>query len=101
MNAPMLRTGQQAVTNAAVALPSLIGSAGETLAEGLQITLRNLKASTASLFYGPAGVTTATGNELAPGEAITFILNDLALIFVIAAASSTATASWTVTTAPV
>lgn len=99
-NFALLACGQQAATAAAAALPSVIPPSplpGAVRGEGVQVILENLKASTASLFYGPAGVTPATGKELAPGAQDVITVNDLSQIFIVAAVISTATASWSVT----
>lgn len=99
MSFPLLKTGQMAVTNAAAALPTVLpaeSSTATTFGMSFRIRLKALKANAASVFYGPAGVTTATGDELAPGESATFDINDLALVFVIAAAGG-GSVSWAVT----
>jgi hypothetical protein len=99
-NYPLIVTGQQAVTAAAVPLPTQIQPnpfAGSVRGEGFQLILGNLKASTASLYYGPAGVTTATGKEVPAGSQDIIRVNDPSQIFVIAAAPATATATWSVT----
>jgi hypothetical protein len=102
MQYPLLFTGRQAVTTSAVALPSVLVSqisppgGFEQQGQGFQITLHALHANSASIFYGPAGVTDTTGQELAPGDTHQFLLYDLAGIFVIAAAGGS-TVLWTVT----
>jgi len=71
-----LVTGQQAVTGTAAALadqPALV------------VILKALKANSISVFYGPAGVSITTGNELAPGESHLVSVSNLKLISVIAA----------------
>jgi hypothetical protein len=52
-------TGQQAVTGSAVALPSNTAK---------EVCIRALSSGTQTVFYGPSGVTTATGQELLPGD---------------------------------
>ncbi len=107
-NYALLATGQQAVTTAATALPSVIPqnplgsvlSGGAVRGEGAKVILTCTKASTASLFYGGPGVTTATGKEIAPAAQDTIKVNDLAQLNVIAAANGTSTASWSVTADP-
>ena len=89
---PLLATGQQAVTTSAVALPSVSAGAGD----GIEVILSALKANAASVFYGPAGVTDATGAELPPGASVKFRISNLDLIFVIAAATGNSV-SWAVT----
>ena len=98
-NFPLLSAGQQAVTASAVALPVTVPAApaGQVQGQGIRVILGCTKASTASLFYGPAGVTTATGKEIPPGTSDTIFVNDTSQIFVIAAAPSTATATWSAT----
>lgn len=83
------QTGQQAVTNAAVAL-----NGGTRTAFSGGIVLKNLTASTTSLFYGITGVTTNTGCELPPGAADTLPISDISSVYIIAASNSTATVSW-------
>lgn len=85
-----LVTGQQAVTNAAV---KLNGGTATAWKNGLR--LKNLSTATAPLFYGVSGVTTGNGDELAAGESVVLPIADISLVYVIAAANSTATASWT------
>lgn len=91
-NFPLLKSGQQAVTASAVALPTLDANPGD----GLRVVLEALKANAASIFYGPSGVTTATGKELAPGTQDVVFVNGLEQIFVIAAATGN-TVTWVVT----
>jgi hypothetical protein len=56
--------------------------------------LGNLSASTASLFYGAAGVTTSTGKEIPAGQTRPIPMADVSQTFVIAVAGGTATADW-------
>lgn len=114
-NYPGPLCGQQAVTTAPGALPSLIpgnpistgGNAPLTSSvrgEGWQVILGNLKASGNSYFYGNNNNVTAAaganaGKEVPPGGQDTFIVNDLAQIFVVApaGANGTCTATWSLT----
>ena len=52
-------TGQQAVTAVATALPAN---------SGREVCIKVVSSGTQTVFYGIAGVTTATGQELLPGE---------------------------------
>ena len=52
-------TGQQAVTAVATALPANAGR---------EVCIKVVSSGTQTVFYGIAGVTTATGQELLPGE---------------------------------
>jgi hypothetical protein len=72
-----VRSAQQAVTNAAVALTS--GAAKN-------ICVKGLSTNTASVYIGPTGITTSTGMELAPGDAYCGPVSNTNLIFVIATA---------------
>lgn len=92
-NYPLLATGQQAVT--ATAQP-LAANAGVTPGQGFQVLLHALKANSASVFYGPSDVTTATGAELAPGQTDVLRLSSTALIYVVAAATGSSV-TWSVT----
>jgi hypothetical protein len=103
-NFALLACGQQAATTAATALPQTVPSppigGGGVRGEGFQVILENLKASTASLFYGGPNVAASgnnAGKEIAPGNQDTFKVNDTSQIYVIAAGNNTATASWSVT----
>jgi hypothetical protein len=82
-------TGQQAVTATAAALNS-----GTATSWTNGFRLKNLSTSNASIFYGPSGVTTSTGDELAAGESVIIPVANIASVFVIAA-STGSTASWT------
>jgi hypothetical protein len=82
-------TGQQAVTGTAAKL-----NGGTATSWGNGFRLKCLSTSTASLFYGPSGVTTSTGDELAPGESVVLPMSDISSVYVIAVSASTATASW-------
>jgi len=68
-------TGQQAVTAVATALPSNAGRI---------VCVRVIDTGTQTVAYGPSGVTTATGQQLVPGEGICRPLDNSNRIFVIA-----------------
>ena len=74
----VIATGQQAVTTTASALPSNTAQ---------RVCLKNLVASTQTVYFGASGVTTGTGQELAPGDSWCGPLDNTNKIFVIAAAS--------------
>lgn len=80
-------SNQQAVTNAAVALATNASK---------NICVKGLSTNTASVYIGPTGITTATGMELAPGDAYCGPVSNTNLIFVIAAAGGQ-TVSWLAT----
>lgn len=89
-NYALFKSGQQAVTTAAVKLAATqaanpLGS-GLPVGEGIEVTLSALKANAASIFYGGPGITISTGAELPPGVAVKLKVNDTSDIFVIAAA---------------
>jgi len=88
-NYPLLSTGQQAVTASAQPLPALPSVPGT----GYRVILEALKANSASVFYGTAGVTDTTGKELAPGNSDTLEVNNLNMIHVVAAATG-GSVSW-------
>lgn len=114
-NYPGPLCGQQAVTSAATALPSLIPGnplstggnaplASSVRGEGWQVVLGNLKASGNSFFYGNNNNVAATGanagKEVPAGTTDPpFLVNDLAQIFVVCAAGAngSSTATWSVT----
>lgn len=73
-NAAVL-SGQQAVTGAAVAL------ATHTIKN---VCIKALLANTINVYVGPTGITTATGMELAPGDAVCLPVLNTNLLFVIA-----------------
>ncbi len=85
-NAAIL-SGQQAVTNAAVAL------ATNTIKN---ICVKALDGNTAVVFVGPTGITTATGMELGAGESYCTGLTNSNLMFVIATAGGQSV-SWVAT----
>ena len=80
-------SGQLAVTASALAL-------GSSTAFKNGFALTNTSASSASLFVGGSGVTVSNGFELAPGASLIIPVADISTIYVIAAAISTATASF-------
>ncbi len=80
-------SGQQAVTNAAVALATN-GSKN--------ICVKSLAGNMANVYIGPTGITTATGMELAPGDAYCGPVSNTNLLFVIAAAGGSSV-SWIAT----
>jgi hypothetical protein len=88
----LLFTGQKAVTTTAGAL-----GAAATAITGIKLT--NLSTSASPLFYGPAGVTASTGDELPAGASVVLTMTDPALVYLITA-SGTATASYALFTAP-
>ena len=105
-NYALLATGQQPVTTgAAQALPSVVpanplnavfGSTNIPRGEGVRVNLACVGA--AALFYGNnSGVTIGNGKAIAAGGSDSFVVNDLAQVFVVAAANGTSTASWSVT----
>lgn len=65
-------TGQQDVTATAAKL-----NAGTPTSFSNGLRLKCLATSTAPLFYGNAGVTTSTGDEIAPGESVVLPIADL------------------------
>jgi hypothetical protein len=70
-------SNQQAVTNAAVALATNTSR---------NICVKALAGNTANVYIGPTGITTATGMELAAGDAYCGPVSNTNLIFVIATA---------------
>lgn len=68
-------TGQQAVTAIATALPSNTGKI---------VCIRIIDTGTQTVSFGPTGVTTATGQQLIPGEGACRPLDNSNRIFVIA-----------------
>ena len=81
-----IATGQQAVTATAAVLPT---SAGK------QVCIKVLIAGTQVVYYGPTGVTTATGQELSAGDSSCMALDNVNRIFVIAAGTGS-TIAWQV-----
>lgn len=99
-NYALLATGQQAVTTVATALPQVVPpnpqGAGIPRGEGVEVRLACIGSQ--PLFYGNNnGVTTGNGKPVAAGTTDAFTVNDLSMIYVIAAANATATAAWSVT----
>jgi hypothetical protein len=80
-------SNQQAVTNAAVALATNTSR---------NICVKALAANTANVYIGPTGITTATGMELAAGDAYCGPVSNTNLIFVIATAGGQSV-SWIAT----
>lgn len=83
-----VQSGQQAVTNAATVL-----AGGFSIKN---ICIKAISTNTASVFIGPTGITTATGMELAPGDAYCGPVSTTNLIFVIAVAGGSSV-SWIAT----
>lgn len=83
---PYLTNGQQAVTAAAVALPSTLFSN--------EVRIRNISTSTASVFVGTSAVTATTGHEIPVGGEIVLKVQNLNQVYVIAAAAGTSRVSW-------
>lgn len=78
-------SGQQAVTATAAAL------ATHTLTSG--ICVQALSTNTISVFVGPSGVTTSTGQEIPPGAASCVALSNANEIYVVASTTG-ATVTW-------
>lgn len=78
-----IATGQQAVTATAAALPANAGK---------RICLKILAAGTQTVYFGPSSVTTATGQELQPGDAWCGPLDNSNRISVIAGATGSTVA---------
>lgn len=76
-------TGQQAVTAVATVLPTNAGRV---------VCVRVRESGTQNVFYGPSGVTTATGQELIPGEGICRPVDNSNRFFVIAAGAGSTVA---------
>ena len=81
-----LATGQQAVTASATALPS---SAGKL------VCVKVKDGGTQTIYYGPSGVTTGTGQELLPGEGMCRPSDNANRFFVIAGGTGS-TVAWEV-----
>jgi hypothetical protein len=70
---------------------------GAVAGEGVQVVITALAANTIPIYYGPAGITTATGAELGPGASSPPMrLNNLNQIYVIASTTG-AVVSYAVT----
>lgn len=97
-NFPLISAGQLAVPATAEALPVLQSlPSGAVSGQGYRLILGCTKASTASLYYGPVGVTPTTGKEVPAGTSDTIFVDDPSQIYVVATSASTATATWSVT----
>jgi hypothetical protein len=79
-----LASGQQAVTATAAALTSQVSK---------QACVHALSTNTISVFIGPGGVTTSTGLELVPDEAVCLPVANLNEIYVVASTTG-ATVTW-------
>jgi hypothetical protein len=84
---PFLYSGQQAVTATAVALPTQTTK---------QVCLKTNVLNSINVYVGPAGVTTSTGQELAPDESLCLPVGNLNLMYVVASTTG-ATVTWTAT----
>lgn len=80
-------SNQQAVTASAVALSTNTCK---------RACVKALAANTINVYVGPTGVTTATGMELAPGDAVCLPVTNTNLLFVIASTTG-ASVSWVAT----
>lgn len=78
-----LVTGQQAVTTSAVALTTNTAS---------RVCVKVLSAGTQTIYFGPAGVTTGTGQELQPGDGWCGAVSNTDKIFVIAGGAGSSVA---------
>lgn len=81
MPTPHLQHGQVAMTGAAVAVAS------EVIEACSAMTIRAHSANVGKAYVGLAGVTTATGYELAAGEAVSMDLLDASDLYVIGTAA--------------
>lgn len=77
----MPKTGQQTTTTAAVVLPSVLFGSGPVI-------LKAPKANAASIEIGAAGVTTATGFVLDPGDSVSLSIDNLSHLYLIGANTS-------------
>ena len=77
-------TGQQAVTATAAVLPTQAAK---------NVCIKTLIAGTQAVYYGPAGVTISTGQELSAGDASCMALDNVNRIFVIAGGTGS-TVAW-------
>lgn len=80
-------SGQQAVTGTAAALASNSSK---------NVCVKALISNTINVYIGPSGTTTATGDELTPGEGRCYTLSNTNLIFVVASTTG-ASVSWSAT----
>lgn len=79
-----ITTGQQAVTATAAVLPTQAAK---------NVCIKVLIAGTQTVYYGPTGVTTATGQEISAGDASCMALDNVNRIFVIAGGTGS-TVAW-------
>ena len=75
------KTGQQATTTAAVALPAAAFSFGP-------VTLKAPKANVANIAIGASGVTLGTGFIMEPGDSVTLAATNLNQVYLIGANTS-------------
>lgn len=73
-----IKTGQQATTTSAVALPAAAFTAGP-------VTLKAPSANAAPIEIGASGVTAATGFVLQPGDSVTLAVTNLNQVYLIGA----------------
>lgn len=90
--ATRLDSGQQDVTDTATALIPNRSEANTDFQGGFR--LKNLIGSAAPIYYGRAGVTPQTGDELGVGESQGFASHNIAAVFVVSAAASGSRVSW-------
>lgn len=74
-NPATVYSGKQTCTTGAVALPS------QALVNG--IVIQSTTTNTGTAYTGPAGVTTATGYSLVPGQAISYGVSNLSAVYLI------------------
>jgi hypothetical protein len=86
-NPSTVYSNQQTVTTSAAALPT------KALVNGIVITAPSTNSAT--IYVGPSGVTTSTGYQLVPGTSISYGVSNLNAIYIISAASTTDTISFT------
>ena len=82
------RSGQQTVTNAAVSLGN---------SDSKQACVKALTGNSAAVYIGHSAITTSTGMELSPGDAVCLPVANLGLLYVVAAASVGDKVSWVYT----
>ena len=78
-----ITTGQQAVTATATVLPTVTAE---------RVCIKVLTGGTQTVYFGPSGVTTTTGQELSPGDAWCGKVSNLNKIFVIAGSTGSTVA---------
>lgn len=87
-NYAKLQTGQLAVTGTAQQLPDSGGAnpfAGSVPGGGVEVVLTAFAGNSIPIYYGPSGVTTANGAQLAAGQSSPPMrLNNLDQLWVIA-----------------